>query len=139
MSEKSYQEIWSNCLNIIRDNVTAQNFKTWFKPIEAVGINKQILTIQVPSQFFYEWLENNYITLIKKTLKRELGKDARLEYNILLDNPGAKKPYVTKIPSSGQGSLTNHAVNMPMDMGSGSAIRNPFIIPGLQKLTSIPS
>ena len=56
MQEKSYQEIWNNCLNIIRDNVTAQNFKTWFKPIKAVAINKQILTIQVPSQFFYEWL-----------------------------------------------------------------------------------
>jgi chromosomal replication initiator protein len=139
MSEKSYQEIWNNCLNIIRDNVTAQNFKTWFKPIKAVAINKQILTIQVPSQFFYEWLENNYITLIKKTLKRELGKDAKLEYNILLDNPGAKKPYITKIPSKGQGNLTNNPVSMPMDMGSGSAIRNPFIIPGLQKNQHQPS
>ena len=66
MPETSCQEIWNNCLNIIRDNVTAQNFKTWFKPIKAVSLNKQILTIQVPSQFFYEWIENNYITLIKK-------------------------------------------------------------------------
>jgi len=138
MSEKSHQEIWNNCLNIIRDNVTAQNFKTWFKPIQAVAINKQILTIQVPSQFFYEWLENNYITLIKKALKRELGKDAKLEYNILLDNPGAKKPYITKIPSKGQGSLNNNPVSIPMDMGSGSAIRNPFIIPGLQKININP-
>ncbi len=117
MPENSYQDVWNNCLNIIRDNVTTQNFKTWFKPIKAVAINKQILTIQVPSQFFYEWLENNYITLIKKTLKRELGKDARLEYNILLDNPRAEKPYITKIPSSGQGSLANAPVNIPMDMG----------------------
>ena len=78
MLEKSYQEVWDNCLNIIRDNVTAQNFKTWFKPIKAVAINKQILTIQVPSQFFYEWIENNYITLIKKTLKENLEKTPNL-------------------------------------------------------------
>ena len=65
MSEKNHQEIWTNCLAIIRDNVTAQNFKTWFKPIEPVKLENKILTIQVPSQFFYEWLENNYITLIK--------------------------------------------------------------------------
>ena len=45
MPEKSYQEIWNNCLNVIRDNVTAQNFKTWFKPIKAIAINKQVLTI----------------------------------------------------------------------------------------------
>ena len=138
MSEKSYKEIWEKCLNIIRDNVTPQNFKTWFKPIKAIALNKQILTIQVPSQFFYEWLENNYITLIKKTLKRELGKDARLEYNILLENPSFKKPYITKIPSSGQKQIENNPVNIPMDMGSGSAIRNPFIIPGLQKININP-
>ena len=52
MSEKSYQEIWNNCLNIIRDNVTAQNFKTWFKPIKAVALNEKILTIQVPMNIF---------------------------------------------------------------------------------------
>ena len=138
MVEKSCEEIWNNCLNIIRDNVTTQNFKTWFKPIQAIKINKQTLTIQVPSQFFYEWLENNYITLIRKTLKRELGKDAKLEYNILLDSPESKKPYVTKIPSSGQGGLKNDPVTIPMKMGDGSAIRNPFIIPGLQKININP-
>ena len=138
MAEKSCEEIWNDCLNVIRDNVTTQNFKTWFKPIKAIAINKQTLTIQVPSQFFYEWLENNYITLIKKTLKRELGKDAKLEYNILLDSPESKKPYVTKIPSSGQGGLKNDPVTIPMKMGDGSAIRNPFIIPGLQKININP-
>jgi chromosomal replication initiator protein len=48
MPEKSYTEIWNNCLNIIRDNVTPQNYKTWFKPINAVAIEEKVLTIQVP-------------------------------------------------------------------------------------------
>ena len=46
-----------------------------------------IISLIIMETFFYEWLEKNYITLIKKTLKRELGKDAKLEYNILLDTP----------------------------------------------------
>jgi len=137
MPEKSYQEVWNNCLSIIRDNVTAQNFKTWFKPIKAVKLDDKILTVQVPSQFFYEWLENNYITLIKKTLKRELGKDAKLEYNILLETSSGKKPYVTKLPSSGQPTLKNDPISMPINMGD-STIRNPFIIPGLQKININP-
>ena len=41
MPERSYTEIWNNCLNIIRDNVTPQNYKTWFKPITAVAINEK--------------------------------------------------------------------------------------------------
>jgi chromosomal replication initiator protein len=137
MPEKSYQEVWNNCLSIIRDNVTAQNFKTWFKPIKAVKLDDKILTVQVPSQFFYEWIENNYITLIKKTLKRELGKDAKLEYNILLETSSGKKPYVTKLPSSNQPTLKNDPISMPINMGD-STIRNPFIIPGLQKININP-
>ena len=137
MPEKSYQEVWNNCLSIIRDNVTAQNFKTWFKPIKAVKLDDKILTVQVPSQFFYEWLENNYITLIKKTLKRELGKDAKLEYNILLETSSGKKPYVTKLPSNNQPTIKNDPISMPINMGD-STIRNPFIIPGLQKININP-
>tara|TARA_B100000674_G_scaffold480192_1_gene479484 strand:- start:613 stop:2043 length:1431 start_codon:yes stop_codon:yes gene_type:complete len=137
MPNTDCQEIWDNCLSIIRDNVTAQNFKTWFKPIKAVKIDNKILTIQVPSQFFYEWLENNYITLIKKAIKRELGKEAKLEYNILLETSSGKKPYVTKIPSNEQDKIKNAPINMPISMEQ-SSIRNPFIIPGLQKIQINP-
>ena len=137
MPEKSYQEIWNNCLTIIQDNVTTQNFKTWFKPIKAVALEGKTLTIEVPSQFFHEWLEDNYITLIKKTIKREIGKDAKLEYNIILENSSSKKPYISKIPSTKQDSVKNNPISMPISMNS-SSIRNPFIIPGLQKININP-
>jgi chromosomal replication initiator protein len=61
-------------------------FKTWFEPISPVKLENNVLTIQVPSQFFYEWLEEHYIVLLKKTIKKELGPDGRLEYSIIMDN-----------------------------------------------------
>ena len=137
MPEKSYQDVWNNCLTIIRDNVTAQNFKTWFKPIKAIALEDKTLTIQVPSQFCFEWLEKHYLTLMKKTIMREIGKDAKLEYNILLENSSDKKPYISKIPSSGQADVKNNPISMPISM-STSSIRNPFIIPGLQKININP-
>ena len=137
MQEKSYQDVWNNCLTIIRDNVTAQNFKTWFKPIKAVALEDKTLTIQVPSQFCFEWLEKHYLTLMKKTIMREIGKDAKLEYNILLENSSDKKPYISKVPSSGQADVRNNPISMPISMNS-SSIRNPFIIPGLQKININP-
>jgi len=137
MPEKSYQDVWNNCLTIIRDNVTAQNFKTWFKPIKAIALEGKTLTIQVPSQFCFEWLEKHYLTLMKKTIMREIGKDAKLEYNILLENSSDKKPYISKIPSSGQADVKNNPISMPISM-STSSIRNPFIIPGLQKININP-
>ena len=51
------ESVWSSVLNIIRDNISEQSFKTWFEPILPVDLQKNVLTIQVPSQFFYEWLE----------------------------------------------------------------------------------
>ena len=75
--DKVFDKVWSNCLEIIKDIVEWQHYKTWFEPIKPVALNEKVLTIQVPSQFFFEYLEEHYISLLSKTLKRELGKDAR--------------------------------------------------------------
>ena len=104
MTKRSCEEIWEKCLTVIQDNVSYQNFKMWFKPIVPVAVKGNILTIQVPSQFFYEWLEQHYITLIKKTIKKELGKEGKLEYHIIIENSTGSKPYITKIPSSNSNS-----------------------------------
>ena len=52
--KSSHVEVWSRCLSIIKDNVTTMSFRTWFEPIIPVKISGSILTIQVPSPFFYE-------------------------------------------------------------------------------------
>jgi len=57
--------VWTDCLEIIKQNVDEQSFNTWFKPITPVRNEGDILTIQVPSQFFYEWLEENYVRVLK--------------------------------------------------------------------------
>ncbi len=137
MGLRSHDEIWNSCLTVIRNNVSHQNFKIWFEPIIPISIKDNILTIKVPSQFFYEWLEENYITLLKKTIKKELGKEGKLEYHIVLENSSKSKPYVSKIPSSNQKDLRNNPVNIPMQIATNK-IRNPFIIPGLQKININP-
>ena len=137
MTKRSCEEIWEKCLTVIRDNVSYQNFKMWFKPIVPIAVKGHILTIQVPSKFFYEWLEQHYITLIKKTIKKELGKEGKLEYHIIIDNSTGTKPYITKVPSSNSKPLRNNPVNIPINLNETS-IRNPFIIPGLQKIEIDP-
>ncbi|MFO8054998.1 MAG: DnaA N-terminal domain-containing protein, partial [Bacteroidales bacterium] len=55
--KSNHKEVWANCLKVIKDNVNYQSYKTWFEPVKALQLNRDVLTIQVPSQFFYEWLE----------------------------------------------------------------------------------
>lgn len=54
---KDHITVWENCLQVIRDNISFQAFKTWFGPIKSVRLHNNVLTIQVPTQFFYEWIE----------------------------------------------------------------------------------
>ncbi len=133
--EKAFVKVWDSCLEIIKDNVSSQSFKTWFEPIKPVKLSSSVLTIQVPSQFFYEWLEEHYITLLKKTIKKELGTEGRLEYSIIMENnySNSSKPYTVKVPTTSKKELKNPSVSMPIDLNQNS-IRNPFIIPGLKKV-----
>lgn len=129
----SLDTVWSNCLKIIKDNVSLQSYKTWFEPITPVKLTESVLTIQVPSQFFYEWLEEHYVTLLRKTIKRELGEDARLEYRIVVENSsGQNQPYTVDYPNYNTGKNKNPEVSMPLIIGN--SIKNPFVIPGLKKV-----
>lgn len=126
-------KVWEDCLKIIKDNVPSQSFKTWFEPIKALKLEGNVLTIQVPSLFFYEWLEEHYVNLLRKTIKHGLGPDARLEYNIVVDNSSANsKAHTINIPASPNGELKNPSVPVPVSINS--SIRNPFVIPGLKKI-----
>ena len=58
MKEKTAEIVWKNCLKVIQDNVSPQNFATWFEPIKAIKIQDNVLNIQVPSQFFMNGWKN---------------------------------------------------------------------------------
>ena len=79
--------VWAACLSIIREGVNTQSFKTWFEPITPLSLNGGKLTVQIPSQFFYDWLEEHYYALINSALIGVLGKDSKLEYSIRSEDP----------------------------------------------------
>ncbi len=134
---KKCEELWSRCMAVIKDNVPLANYNTWFEPIVPVRFENDILTIQVPSQFFYEWLEEHYIELLKKTIRKELGGSGRLEYSVIMDsNYDNSKPYSVNLPTASKKDTINKSVSMPLDLNKGKSrdIPNPFIIPGLKKI-----
>ena len=83
--ESSPKLLWERCLQIIRDNVTEQQYKTWFVPIQCLSFQDNTLTVQVPSQFVYEYLEEHYVGLLRSVLNRILGAGTKLLYRIEAD------------------------------------------------------
>ncbi|MDI3527356.1 MAG: chromosomal replication initiator protein [Tenuifilum sp.] len=132
------KEVWENCLKIIKDNVSPVSFKTWFEPIVPVKLENNVLTIQVPSPFFYEYLEEQYIDILRKTLRKELGPDAKLEYSVIVENNGYNDgaPFTVKFPTQNKTELKNKPVSV--QAVQETPIKNPFIIPGIKKLNVDP-
>ncbi|WP_075602518.1 chromosomal replication initiator protein DnaA [Saccharicrinis aurantiacus] len=136
----SYEIIWSNCLSVIKENVPQISFKTWFDPIVPIKVEKDILTIQVPSAFFYEYLEEHFIDLLRSTIKSQLGHSAKLEYSVIVDTPHKKnqQPLTQKLPSNNKTDLRNRPVSVPNNSAEKPLVRNPFVIPGIKKLNVDP-
>jgi chromosomal replication initiator protein len=96
--------VWSDCLEVIRQEVDEQNFNTWFKPISPLKSEADVLTIQVPSQFFYEWLEEHYVPVLKKAIHQVMGPAGRLEYSVVVDSGNQKSPPLMVNYPNGNGS-----------------------------------
>ena len=79
--------LWEQSLSLIKGNVTEQQFNTWFKPIVFESFNEETLTllVQVPSPFVYEYLEENFVDLLRKVLSYTFGNGVRLTYRIVTD------------------------------------------------------
>ena len=128
------QSVWENCLNFIKDNIQPQAYKTWFEPIAAVKLDDHALSIQVPSKFFYEWLEEHYVKILKVALTKELGVNAKLVYIIKMENTyGNKQPFTEKIPSSNRSAVYSQQVNIPLK-NKNPELKNPFVIPGIRNV-----
>lgn len=124
---RDHATVWDNCLQVIRRNVNGQSFKTWFEPIKPVRLQDNALTIQVPNKFFYEWLEEHYVSLLKSSIRNELGDRGRLEYQILM---GSNERPIATTPERA-GSFTPGSFET-------ETIKNPFVIPGIKKLKVDP-
>ena len=126
--------VWNNCLSFIKDNIQPQAYKTWFVPIIPVKVTNDVLSIQVPSKFFYEWLEEHYVKILRIALTKELGPKARLVYIIKMENTfGNKMPFTEKIPSSSSSSIKSQSIESPFSTFA-SELKNPFVIPGIRNL-----
>ncbi|MBK7606994.1 MAG: chromosomal replication initiator protein DnaA [Saprospiraceae bacterium] len=113
-----HQLVWDKCLTAIRDAIPEQSFKTWFEPVKPIRLEDNVLTIQVPNKFFYEWIEEHYLEILKKSIKHELGKQGRLEYFIPMEKQTRSSAGDASFPKSID---TNQLVN-------------PFVIPGIRKV-----
>ena len=129
--KEAAEKVWSKCLEFIKDNITEQQFNTWFGPIVPVELEGIALKINVPSRFFYEWLEENFISLLKSAMTFTLGVNSRLVY--IVDNPLTKE----QLPSTNRPELAKQTLTLATET-KDPGLKNPFVIPGIREITVDP-
>lgn len=84
--QKDANILWNECTQILRDNLTPSVYNTWFAPLEVVDWNNDVLVLRVKSEFVVEYIEENYIHLLSRCIRRTFGEKTRLEYRVLVDS-----------------------------------------------------
>ncbi len=125
-------DIWNNCLRFIEQIIEPQKFSTWFKPIRPVSFEGSTLTVEVPSEFFRQWLEETYLDVISKSLKRVIGADARLVYQVKM----VRQQPAMEFPASHGVPAVNREVSINTYQPSGNP--SPFVYPGTQRVKIDP-
>lgn len=109
---REVEVVWNQCLDIIRESVSPQAYKTWFEPTRPLSLDDSTINIQVPNRFFYEWIDEKYYGVVRKTLMQVLGEDAKLVYHSLEEE-------MTETPES-------RSVRLPLpDNGRSGPIPSP--------------
>ena len=92
----SPEQLWDKCLALIRENISEQQYNAWFKRTVFESFTKETKTVllRVPSPFVYEYLEENYVDLLRKVLTRAFGNGVNLSYRIVTDSENKKTQVV---------------------------------------------
>ena len=74
--------VWEKCLNLIENGVNPQAFVTWFKPLKPIELKDETLYLEVPHQFFFEWIESHYKQLMNESIKAIIGSDSKISFQV---------------------------------------------------------
>ena len=132
MTQEKHISVWNNCLNFIRQNIDPKQFNLWFMPIKPVSLVESTLTVEVPSEFFREYLEGAYLDLLKASLKKELGAAARLVYVV---TPVQKQQSLV-YPAAHGSAPVNKTISVETFTKAGNP--GPFVFPGIQRVQVNP-
>ena len=78
--------IWDKTVKIIQEKISQQNFDTWIRPIRIAALEGDQVHLIVPNRFFRDWLVENYLPLIRESMKSETGVPLHIEFVIDHEN-----------------------------------------------------
>ena len=111
--------LWAECQQILKDNLSQSAYQTWFAPIEPIQWEDNMLVLQVRSQFIVDYIEDNYLDILSRVLRKVFGAQVQLEYRILMAGSSIDIPSdSTKLSNTKPMSVSQSAVEIAADWDS---------------------
>lgn len=80
---KSHQELWDECLSLIKDSLNSpEQFAIFFQSLTPLSYSENTLTIDAPSNFIVEGIEERYIGLLRAAVYKVYGQGTKLFYHV---------------------------------------------------------
>jgi len=83
------KQAWDACLAVIRQRIPQQSFETWFQPLVPLSLQDNTLTIEVPSKFFIDWIEEKYRQLMRTAMRQADSGSLTIAYRVAENGHGA--------------------------------------------------
>lgn len=132
MTQERHISVWNNCLQFIQQNIDPRQFNVWFKPIVPRSLVESTLEVEVPSEFFREYLEGSYLEILKASIKKELGVAAKLVFVVA----PVQKQQPLVYPASHGNAPVNKTISVETYSRGGNP--GPFVFPGMQRIQVNP-
>ncbi len=68
----NHETIWKDIKESLARELPAHAYSTWFEPISPIALNDTELVLEVPNQFFFEWIESHYHGIIESVVKERV-------------------------------------------------------------------
>ncbi len=106
------KEIWNKVLAIVGEKISAKSFDIWLKPLQLRHMDQNTVEIEVPNKFFKDWVNDNYLPLIRDALQNVTKRSYVLniiikekaenknDYNPI-ETPPPSKPYLPTLRDDG--------------------------------------
>lgn len=120
-------EIWSKCKDILKNEINEDEFNTWLSPIVPISFENNILCLEVPNNFFYEWVSVHYSQYIIVALKKIYEKNIDIKYNVKKDNSIFKLTDRNNVDTFKKNSLTNFIKNNFPDSDNISGLNDKYL------------
>ena len=92
----SYKTLWNKLKKEIKETTNERMFNTWIEPVKPIALNRNSLVLELPNQFFYEWIETHYKNQFEKIIKEKLKEEIKIQFTIGIENISNKAEKITQ-------------------------------------------